>query len=122
VTVDSKPGQGTTVTIHLPRSERALPATAGEGAPAASQRGVAVDLVFSDIVMPGWMNGIALAEACRERYPEIPVLLTSGYSDAAQVADGRFAILCKPFDLASLQRAIEMALSGCAKPGRVRAD
>ena len=33
------------------------------------QQGVQVDLLFSDIVMPGPMNGFALAEACRERFP-----------------------------------------------------
>ena len=156
VTVESEPGKGTTVTVYLPRSHRALPATAGEGARAAPeptqgrvllvedsrdvaavtstlfeqlgyrvvlaenaaqalrhlQQGVKVDLVFSDIVMPGSMNGIALAEACRERFPELPVLLTSGYSDAAQAADGHFAILRKPFELAALERAIAAAFAG----------
>ena len=37
----------------------------------------------------------------------MPVLLTSGYSDTAQEADGRFAILRKPFELSALERAIE---------------
>jgi DNA-binding NtrC family response regulator len=60
--------------------------------------------LFSDNVMPGAINGLALAEICRERLPEIPVLLTSGFSDAAQAADGRFDILRKPFELSTLQR------------------
>ena len=42
------------------------------------QQGIEVDLLFSDIVMPGQMDGIALAQTCQERYPDIPVLLTSG--------------------------------------------
>jgi PAS domain S-box-containing protein len=76
------------------------------------QQGIEVDLLFSDIVMPGQMDGIALAQACQERYPNIPVLLTSGYSDAARAADGRFDILRKPFELSTLERAIETAMNG----------
>ena len=75
------------------------------------QQGIEVDLVFSDIVMPGQMDGIALAQACQERYPDIPVLLTSGFSDAARAADGRFDILRKPFELSALERAIETAMN-----------
>jgi DNA-binding NtrC family response regulator len=56
------------------------------------------------------MNGLALAEACRDNFPDIPVLLTSGYSDAAQLADGRFDILRKPFELSALERAIESVI------------
>ncbi len=74
------------------------------------QEGIEVDLVFSDIVMPGGMDGLALAQLCRERYRDLPVLLTSGYSDAAQAADGRFDILRKPFELAALERAIGAAI------------
>jgi CheY-like chemotaxis protein len=50
------------------------------------QRGYEVALVFSDIVMPGSMNGIALAQEIKNRYPHIPVLLTSGYSGVVQTA------------------------------------
>jgi len=75
------------------------------------QQGIGVDLLLSDIVMPGAINGLGLAQICQERFPEIPVLLTSGFSDAAQAADGRFDILRKPFELAALERAIEAALN-----------
>ena len=75
------------------------------------QQGIGVDLLFSDIVMPGAINGLGLAQICQERFPEIPVLLTSGFSDAAQAADGRFDILRKPFELAALERAIDVALN-----------
>jgi DNA-binding NtrC family response regulator len=73
------------------------------------QQGVQVDLIFSDIVMPGALSGISLAEACRERYPELPILLTTGFTDAVEAADGRFDILRKPFELSALERAIEAA-------------
>ncbi len=80
------------------------------------QQGIHFDLLFSDIVMPGPMNGLALAQVCRDNFPDIPVLLTTGYSDAAQLADGRFVILRKPFELAMLERAVETAI------GEIRSD
>ncbi|HMA57103.1 MAG TPA: MASE1 domain-containing protein [Pseudolabrys sp.] len=80
------------------------------------QQGIEFNLLFSDIVMPGAMDGIGLAQACREQYPDLPVLLTSGFSDAAQAADGRFDILRKPFELSVLERAIEQVIGG----GRAR--
>ena len=74
------------------------------------QQGIGVDLLFSDIVMPGAINGLGLAQICQERFPEIPVLLTSGFSDAAQAADGHFGILRKPFELSALEHAIEVVM------------
>ena len=75
-----------------------------------------VDLVFSDILMPGGMNGVQLAEAVRRRYPRIAVLLTTGYSSSAQDAVRcGFAVLQKPYDLAGLQRALREA-RGAAEP------
>ena len=74
------------------------------------QQGIGVDLLFSDIVMPGAINGLGLAQICQERFPDIPVLLTSGFSDAAEAADGRFDILRKPFELSALEHAIDAAL------------
>jgi PAS domain S-box-containing protein len=85
------------------------------------QQGIHFDLLFSDIVMPGPMNGLALAQACRDNFPDIPVLLTSGYSDAAQMADGRFDILRKPFELSALERAIEAVMGGRRAKRRARA-
>lgn len=74
------------------------------------QQGIEFDLVLSDIVMPGPIDGLALAAICRERFPDIPVLLTSGFSDAARAADGRFDILRKPFELSALEHAIEQVI------------
>ena len=70
------------------------------------QRGEKINVVFSDIVMPGSMNGIALAHEISNRYPQIPVLLASGYSDMVQAAEGRFVILRKPFQLPALERSM----------------
>ena len=50
------------------------------------------------------------------------MLLTSGYSDAAQAADGRFDILRKPFELSALEHAIEQAVSRGRERGLRRAS
>ena len=84
-------------------------------------QGIDFDLLFSDIVMPGTLNGFALAKACQERFPDIPVLLTSGFNDAAQAADGNFDILRKPFELSALERAIEQAIANGRVNGYKRA-
>jgi PAS domain S-box-containing protein len=65
--------------------------------------GTKVDLVFSDIVMPGTIDGVGLAREIRTRYPHLPVGLTTGYSDAAQAAPADLKILRKPFDTAALK-------------------
>jgi two-component system NtrC family sensor kinase len=69
-----------------------------------------VDLVFADIVMPGAMNGLELAQLVRERFPALPLLLTSGYTDAIAEAAQAFAFVRKPFDAASLQAAVRSAM------------
>jgi PAS domain S-box-containing protein len=65
--------------------------------------GTKIDLVFSDIVMPGTIDGVGLAREIRSRYPDLPVLLTTGYSDAAQAAPADLRILRKPFDTVALR-------------------
>jgi signal transduction histidine kinase len=62
--------------------------------------------VFSDVVMPG-ISGLELARALRERYPDLHVVLTSGYSELlARESDHGFALLRKPYTLGDLARAI----------------
>jgi PAS domain S-box-containing protein len=74
------------------------------------QRGDNIDLVLSDVVMPGGMNGTALAQEIGNHYPHISVLLTSGYSDVVQAAQSQFPILRKPFQLPALEKSIREAL------------
>lgn len=69
-----------------------------------------VDVVFSDIVMPGTMDGLGLANTIREKYPALPVLLATGYSEAARNACTKFPILQKPYQIDELSRAL-MALT-----------
>jgi CheY-like chemotaxis protein len=75
--------------------------------------GEPVALVFSDVVMPGGMSGYDLAEWLRAHRPEIAILLTSGYHDAALAGDrpaapGQF--LAKPHTLAQLAQALRALL------------
>jgi PAS domain S-box-containing protein len=68
------------------------------------------DVVFSDVVMPG-MNGVALAKLIRQEYPDLPVVLTSGYSSVLveSVPDG-FELLHKPYSVEQLSRMLHKTL------------
>ncbi|MFC3069325.1 PAS domain S-box protein [Phenylobacterium soli] len=81
----------------------ALKAITEKGAP---------DLVFSDIVMAGEMDGVELARRLREERPELPVLLATGYSQAAERIGDEFPILRKPYQMAELSHAVTAALAG----------
>ena len=67
----------------------------------------AYDLVFSDIMMPGPLNGIDLAETILKKFPDLPVLLATGFSNAA-LAPGalRFPVLAKPYSVQELTRRV----------------
>jgi CheY-like chemotaxis protein len=65
-----------------------------------------IDLVLSDIVMPGKMDGLALARILKQRHPLLPILLATGYSDAARDAGGEFPILRKPYQIHELNEAL----------------
>ena len=65
-----------------------------------------IDLVFSDIVMPGKMDGLGLARTIQAKRPSLPILLTTGYSDAMRVARLDFPLLRKPFQIHDLSEAI----------------
>jgi DNA-binding NtrC family response regulator len=67
--------------------------------------------------MPGGMNGLELGQAIRRRYPAIPVLLATGYSDGMREAlQQGFVVLQKPFDLAALEQALREARARAAEP------
>jgi signal transduction histidine kinase/ActR/RegA family two-component response regulator len=69
----------------------------------------AYDLILSDIIMPGDMNGVDLAREVRGRRPDLPVVLMSGYS-GQQTAAPDFPMLRKPFHAEDLDRALGAAL------------
>jgi two-component system NtrC family sensor kinase len=77
--------------------------------------------VFSDIVMPG-MSGLELGRLIRMRYPEIPVVLTSGYSDRSATAlQEGFMLLQKPYTLEALRQSLAQASGAPDTAQRTRA-
>lgn len=71
----------------------------------ALNSGIGVDVLFSDIVMPGPLDGVDLAEEARILRPDLSVILTTGYSESrAKVAGIR--ILEKPYRMETLARAL----------------
>lgn len=77
------------------------------------------DLLLSDIVMPE-LDGIALALKVAQQWPDLRVLLMSGYAQERQRAHNldvlAHAVLPKPFDLATLRETVEAALEGEIDP------
>jgi CheY-like chemotaxis protein len=72
--------------------------------------GQPVDILFSDVVMPG-LSGIELGRLARARHPNLPVLLASGYSEEIVGAAGAdFEIVRKPYDLDGIEAALARAL------------
>jgi len=68
-----------------------------------------VSLVFTDVILPGAMDGAALAHVVAERYPRIPVVLTTGYSKVFD-QEPPWPVLRKPYQIAALGRIIYDAL------------
>jgi two-component system NtrC family sensor kinase len=63
-----------------------------------------VDVVLTDILMPGGMSGLDLARKLRQTRPSLPILLMTGFSDCAnEVVHDGFPVLRKPFDLTALR-------------------
>jgi len=93
---------------------RTLFASDGVAALALVDQGAKFDLLFTDVIMPGGMNGRQLAEAVLERRPGVKVLYTSGYTDNAIVHHGRLdpgvALLRKPYRKSHLAQKIRDVL------------
>ena len=154
--IESTPGEGTTVRLVLPRSEKPLSAARPEAPTAEIPDGLRVllvedseqvrrfarhlledlrcevieasgaeeaaallaehqvDLVFSDVVMPG-KTGLELAREIREGGARVPVLLATGYSDQLLAEERRaFRVLDKPYKLDTLAAAIGQTLAEAA--------
>jgi len=152
VSATSEPARGTTLTLRLPRSTRAVPADEGEPEPVSLLRpctllfveddvmvaevvdsaltgagfkvvharsgdqalaqlrgGLRVDVVFSDVVMPGSINGIELAQLVAREFPGLPVVLASGYA-GSEIGEPAVTLLAKPYSIQTLIRTLAEAL------------
>jgi signal transduction histidine kinase/CheY-like chemotaxis protein/integral membrane sensor domain MASE1 len=90
---------------------RPVEASDGDGALAALDGDPTIELVLSDIVMPGRMSGLELARILRKRRPELPVLLATGYSQyVSPTAEEGFVLVEKPYRRDVLGALIRKAL------------
>src|SRR3712207_1079326 len=99
---------------------RVLTATnASEALAEIEQEDGKIDLLFTDLVMPGSMNGLALAERVRERLPGVAILLTTGYNEELLV-EGPSArgwdVLGKPYRHTELADRVRAALNSRDRP------
>ncbi len=86
-----------------------IEADSGDAALRAIAAGCDVDLVFTDVIMASGMTGIEMARAIKTRRPELPVLLTSGYTAQRLVPNamnGDLPLLRKPYTLSELAKAL----------------
>ncbi len=99
---------------------RVVPATNGTEALAKLQNGETIDLLFTDIVMPGGMNGWELAARAQRLRPGLRMLLTSGYALETLAARGHghpeMPMLSKPYRKSALARRVREALAAPAAP------
>jgi PAS domain S-box-containing protein len=97
---------------------RTVSAATGTAALALVESGQAFDLVFTDVIMPGGMNGKELAEAILRLRPGTRVLYTSGYTDNAIIEHGRLdhgaLLLSKPYRRSELAQMIHRALAAAS--------
>ena len=79
-----------------------------------------IQLLLTDVAMPGGMSGVDLAQACRGQDPDLPVLITSGYNqEAVSFGDGCWddiRFLPKPYTMASLAKAARETIDAHAAP------
>ncbi|MBC9205600.1 PAS domain-containing protein [Roseomonas aerophila] len=85
------------------------------------ESGLQIDLLFTDVVMPGPLRSTALAERAKQLQPSISVLFTSGYAENAIVHEGRLdpgvELLSKPYTREALARKLRQVLDSGREPG-----
>jgi CheY-like chemotaxis protein len=83
--------------------------TGAEAALGALANARAIDVVLSDIMIPGGVSGLDLAREIRTRHPNLPVILTTGYVEAAaRMTDDEFELLLKPYSIEALADALRV--------------
>jgi PAS domain S-box-containing protein len=100
-----------------------LEASNAQGALQVLQHHPEVQVLFTDIGLPGGMNGRRLAEEARSRHPTLKVLFTTGYARNAIVHDGRLdpgvELLTKPFTRVALAEKLRDIIDAKAVPARI---
>jgi CheY-like chemotaxis protein len=112
--VEDNPGVREVALERLARlGYRVLASSSGPAAIALINEGAALDLVFSDIVMPEGMSGIELAKWLAANRPDLPILLTSGFAEGAgsPPLPEPVKFLRKPYSTLELAKAIQEVLS-----------
>jgi DNA-binding NtrC family response regulator len=71
----------------------------------ADRRQPTIDILLSDVVMPGRLDGVGLAEEVQRLYPSIPVVLATGYTTRLTAASA-FRVLAKPFSHQALAETL----------------
>jgi CheY-like chemotaxis protein len=116
VAEDDEAVRETVVGLLVDLGYRVLKARDAESALSIIESGIAIDLLFTDVVMPGTLRSPELARKAIERQPGIAVLFTSGYTENAIVHGGRLdegvELLSKPYSRESLARKIRHVLAG----------
>jgi PAS domain S-box-containing protein len=122
VAEDDEEVRATVVEILSELGYRVLKAKDAAGALSIIESGARVDLLFTDVVMPGPLKSPELAHKARERIPGLGVLFTSGYTENAIVHAGRLDagvdLLAKPYSREALALKLRQVLA--ARPPQVR--
>jgi signal transduction histidine kinase len=90
---------------------KVIPAVSGRSALAILEAGEPVDLLFTDVIMPGGLNGPELVESAQRLRPDLKVLFATGYAAEPSDYRGQF-LLRKPYDRRDLARAVRTVLDG----------
>jgi PAS domain S-box-containing protein len=115
VAEDDEQVRATVVEMLSDLGYRVLKANDASSALAIIESGIPIDLLFTDVVMPGPLRSPDLARKARERLPRLAVLFTSGYTENSIVHGGRLdpgvELLGKPYTREALARKIRHVLS-----------
>jgi CheY-like chemotaxis protein len=118
VVEDDEEVRATVIELLTDLGYRVLRASDARLGLAVIDSGVAIDLLFTDVVMPGPLRSPELARKAKERLPNIAVLFTSGYTDNAIVHGGRLdegiELLSKPYTREALARKVRYVLGNRA--------
>ncbi|MGN6328764.1 MAG: PAS domain S-box protein [Rhodanobacter sp.] len=119
VVEDDEAVRETAVSLLRNLGYRVLQAPDARSALSVIESGVALDLLFTDVVMPGTMRSPELAAKARQRMPDIAVLFTSGYTENSIVHAGRLdegvELLSKPYTQEALALKVRQVLSARAR-------